>query len=62
MAELREPVERWLIVYWDIDLGKWVLDLPGQHDDETTARRFRDLYRQELGRYRVRMIHTADGS
>ena len=59
------PQERWIVLYWDTraDRGgppEWVLGV-AQPVGEAEARDLADQYRRELGRRRVRVLHTADG-
>lgn len=54
------PQEQILIVYWDVQAQRWTL--AGGWTDEAEATQWRDIARQELGRRRVRMLRTADGS
>lgn len=55
------PQERWLILFWDQDMGKWVIAESHPHGQRDAARGQLALYRHELGDGRARLIHTADG-
>lgn len=64
------PQERWIVLYWDdyadrpdqaaLSAG-WRLGV-AQPVSEPEARELADRYRHELGRQRVRVLHTADGT
>ena len=65
------PQERWIVLYWDDYADRpadyaaahagWVVGV-AQPVREAEARELADTYRHELGRQRVRVLHTADGT